>query len=151
MKNNHLLAQLGLFVVTFLTTTLAGAEWMFGRFVFWGEERASIDDLIAALQFSVPFLTILSFHEFAHYFTAKYHHIKTTLPYYIPLWTGFILMPSFGTMGAFIRIKSLIHSRREYFDVGVSGPLAGFLVALGVIWYGFTYLPEPEYIFQVHP
>jgi membrane-associated protease RseP (regulator of RpoE activity) len=151
MKYKQYLLHIGLFIITLLTTTIAGAEWMFGRFIFWGEQRASFEDLMLALQFSLPFLLILTVHEFAHFFTAKFHQIKTSLPYYIPLWTGFIMMPSFGTMGAFIRIKSLIHSRKEYFDVGVSGPLAGFVIAIGVIWYGFANLPEPEYIFQVHP
>jgi membrane-associated protease RseP (regulator of RpoE activity) len=140
-----------LFVVTIITTTLAGAEWMFGKFLFYGEERTGWDDFINAFQFSIPFIGFLTFHEFGHYFTARYHQIKTTLPYYIPLWLGFIAMPSFGTMGAFIKIKSLIHSRKEYFDVGVAGPLAGFVIAIGIIFYGFSHLPEPEYIFDIHP
>jgi membrane-associated protease RseP (regulator of RpoE activity) len=151
MKIRSIWIHIGLFVLTIITTTIAGAEWMFGKYVFWGEERTSWDDLIQAFNFSVPFLLILTFHEFGHYFTARYHKIKTTLPFYIPFWLGFVLMPSFGTMGAFIKIKSIIHSRKEYFDVGVSGPLAGFVIALVVIWYGFTYLPEADYIFQIHP
>lgn len=148
---NKEIRRVVLFFVTIITTTLAGAEWMFGRFIFFGEKTMTWSDFLAGFQFSVPFLLILTVHEFGHYFTAKYHKIKTTLPTYIPLWLGFIAFPSFGTMGAFIRIKEAIFSRKHYFDVGVSGPLAGFIIALGVIWYGFTHLPEPEYIFQVHP
>lgn len=150
-KYKSQLIHIGLFLVTFITTTIAGAEWMFGKFIFWGEEKATWNDLFLAMQFSVPFILILTFHEFGHYFTARFHKIKTTLPFYIPLWLGFIALPSFGTMGAFIRIKSLIHSRKEYFDVGVSGPIAGFVIAMGIIWYGFANLPEPEYIFKIHP
>jgi membrane-associated protease RseP (regulator of RpoE activity) len=54
-------------------------------------------------------------------------------------------------MGAFIRIKDRIFSKKEFFDVGIAGPLAGFIVALPLLYYGFTHLPEPEYIFQIHP
>jgi membrane-associated protease RseP (regulator of RpoE activity) len=150
-KEKQRILQIGLFATTIVTTTIAGAEWMFGRFLFYGDQTMTWNDFMSGFQFSGPFLLILTVHEFGHYFTARYHQIKVTLPYYIPAWLGFLLMPSFGTMGAFIQIKSLIHSRKEYFDVGVSGPIAGFIVALGVIWYGFTFLPEPSYIFEVHP
>ncbi|MBV6645292.1 MAG: site-2 protease family protein [Cyclobacteriaceae bacterium] len=138
-------------MLTVITTTLAGAEWIYGRFLFWGEHTMSWADFSAGFHFSFPFLLILTCHEFGHYFTAKYYNIKVTLPFYFPVWLGFIAFPSFGTMGAFIRIKESIHSRREYFDVGVAGPLAGFVVAIGVIWYGFTHLPGPDFIFSIHP
>ena len=109
------------------------------------------DDFTAGLHFSIPFLLILTCHEFGHYFMAKHHKIKVTLPYYIPMWLGFILAPSFGTMGAFIKIKDQIYSLKHYFDVGISGPLAGFVIAIGVITYGYTHLPQPEQIFDIHP
>ena len=100
-------------------------------------------------QFSIPFLGILTVHEFGHYFTAKAHQVKVSLPYYIPLWFG--LGQSIGTMGAFIRIQEVIRSRKKYFDIGIAGPLAGFVVALGVLWYGFANLPTLDYIFKIHP
>jgi membrane-associated protease RseP (regulator of RpoE activity) len=56
-----------------------------------------------------------------------------------------------GTLGAVIRIKSPIRSTKENFDIGVAGPLAGFVVSVGFLIYGFTHLPPPEYIFQFHP
>ncbi|MFY0606928.1 MAG: site-2 protease family protein [Cyclobacteriaceae bacterium] len=147
------LLHIGLFIAALLSTTLAGAEWMFGKYLFWVEEVAlmSWGDFVSGFHFSIPFLLILTVHEFGHYFTARYHRIGVTLPYYIPMWLGFILMPSFGTMGAFIKIKDRIYSTKHYFDIGISGPLAGFVVALAVIWYGFATLPEPEYIYQIHP
>jgi membrane-associated protease RseP (regulator of RpoE activity) len=150
----RLLIQLALFVVTLLATTVSGAEWMYSKYVFWVDEAYQMEwsDFVGGFQFSIPFLLILSFHEFGHYFTARYHKIGVTLPYYIPLWLGFLPgFPSFGTMGAMIRITDRIYSLKHYFDVGVSGPLAGFVIAIGVIWYGFANLPEPEYIYQVHP
>ncbi|MFT6868040.1 MAG: membrane-associated protease RseP (regulator of RpoE activity) [Cyclobacteriaceae bacterium] len=151
-ENRTRLIQLGLFIVTIITTTLAGTEWMYSKYMFFVDEEhmMSWQDFLDGFQFSIPFLLILTCHEFGHYFTARFHRIKVTLPYYIPLWLGFIVSPSFGTMGAFIKIKDKIRSRMHYFDVGVSGPLAGFVVALFVIGYGYSHLPEPDYIFKIH-
>ena len=140
--------QLILFVLTFFSTTAAGAEWIYGHFLISGD--LSWAQFWDGMEYSVPFLLILTCHEFGHYLTARYHHIKVTLPYYLPLWL-FGLIPLFGTLGAFIRIREAIESRTKYFDVGVAGPIAGFVVAFGVIWYGFTNLPEPEYIYEIHP
>ncbi|CAG4993698.1 hypothetical protein DYBT9275_01217 [Dyadobacter sp. CECT 9275] len=157
-----------LFLATLITTTMAGAEWMYGNifsfvydfFRFIAEKSSGEKipvtghpmgwkEFFAGLQFSVPFLLILTVHEFGHYFVAKAHKVKVTLPYYIPLWFG--ISQSIGTMGAFIRIKSVVTSRLKFFDIGIAGPLAGFVVALGVLWYGFTHLPPPEFIFTIHP
>lgn len=141
----------GLFLVTLITTTMAGAEWMFGRLFIPVEGMKTLGwpEFVAGLQFSIPFLAILTVHEFGHYFTAKANRVRVTLPYYIPLWLG--IGQSIGTMGAFIRIKDFINSRRKYFDIGIAGPLAGFVLALIVLWYGFTHLPPPEFIFTIHP
>lgn len=147
-KRKTLLIQISLFIATLLTTTLVGTEWSLGKFVVLG---MSWSDFTFGFNFSIPFLGILTVHEFGHYFTAKYHQIKVSLPYYIPMWLGFIGGPSIGTMGAFIRIREPILSRVKYFDVGVSGPIAGFVVAICVLWYGFSSLPETEFIYEVHP
>ena len=149
-KQNRL--HIGLFLAAIITTTFAGVEWTWGRFLFYGETTMSWEDFKGGLSFSIPFLLILTCHEFGHYFTAKHYNINVSLPYYIPFWLGFYLpFPSFGTMGAFIRIKEAIQSRTHYFDVGIAGPLAGFVIAIGVLWYGFASLPDTEYIYEVHP
>ncbi len=150
-NTKKLLIHLLLFTITLLCTTLAGAEWIFGKSVFYGDTILTTSELLAGLYFSVPFLGILTFHEFGHYFAAKYYKVNVTLPYYIPLWLGFLPYPSIGTLGAFIRIKGIIHSRKQFFDIGIAGPLAGFVVAVAILFYGFTHLPEPEYIYQIHP
>jgi len=139
-----------LFVLTFITTTLAGSEWVTNRILFYSADY-SWADFLAGMEYSIPFLFILTVHEFGHYFTAKYHKVEVTLPNYIPGWLGFIGSMSFGTFGALIRIVGPIKSRKQYFDIGIAGPIAGFIVALGVLFYGFTNLPEPEYIFEIHP
>lgn len=138
--------HLGLFLLTFVTTTLAGTEWVQGKSVFM--QGYSWQDFISGMSYSVPFLLILTAHEFGHYFTAIHYKIRTTLPYYIPL-PPFPLM--FGTLGALIRLKSRVPTKQQNFDIGIAGPLAGFVVAIGVLWYGFATLPPPEYIFQFHP
>ncbi|MDX5421592.1 MAG: site-2 protease family protein [Hymenobacteraceae bacterium] len=144
-----------LFCVTLVTTTIAGAEWRFGKLFFLGPEGFSWTgtltwtEFAAGLYFSLPFLGVLTVHEFGHYFTARYYRTNVTLPYYIPLWFGVTF--SIGTMGAFIRIKERIFSRRQFFDIGIAGPLAGFVVAVPLLYYAFTHLPQPEYIFSVHP
>ncbi|WP_343069159.1 site-2 protease family protein [Hymenobacter citatus] len=141
-----------LFLVTLVTTTLAGIMLTRGGLdflpldVFGLRGEALRTELSRGLWFSVPFLGVLTVHEFGHYFTARYNRVRTTLPYYIPFVLGI------GTFGAVIRIKDRIFSRREYFDIGLAGPLAGFLVAVPLLLYGFTHLPPlADYLFQIHP
>jgi membrane-associated protease RseP (regulator of RpoE activity) len=135
-----------LFLVTFVTTTLAGAEWVHGKSVWM--PGYSLSDFQSGLAYSIPFLLILTVHEFGHYFTAVYNKVKTSLPYFIPLPPLPLML---GTLGALIRIRSRIYSKQQNFDIGIAGPLAGFAVALGLLWYGFTNLPPAEYIYQFHP
>jgi membrane-associated protease RseP (regulator of RpoE activity) len=151
MQTRKYFIHIILFLLTLATTTAAGAEWIFGRFFipFAGTTPMGWREFVAGLNFSIPFLTVLTVHEFGHYFVARTNQVRVTLPYYIPFWFG--LGQSIGTMGAFIRIQDYISSRRKYFDVGVAGPLAGFVVALVLLWYGFTHLPPVDYIFTIHP
>lgn len=142
------LLHIGLFLVTFITTTLAGAEWTYGKFAYGGDFTWA--DFASGLRYSISFLLILTAHEFGHYFTAIYYRVKTTLPYYIPFYIPFLPF-TIGTMGALIRIKQKVNSTKQNFDIGIAGPLAGFVVAIGILWYGFTHLPPPDYVFQFHP
>ncbi|WP_426492509.1 site-2 protease family protein [Hymenobacter sp. 102] len=146
--------HVGLFLLTALTTTLAGVQ--LARNQFLAELGLPFDLLLlpgeqawaalkAGLWYSVPFLGMLTVHEFGHYFTARYYRIRATLPYFIPLPLGI------GTFGAVIRIRDRIFSRREFFDVGLAGPLAGFVVAVAVLAYGLTHLPPLEYLYGFHP
>ncbi len=135
-----------LFIVTFITTTLAGAEWTSGKSILVSGYTWA--DFYSGLPYSICFLSILTAHEFGHYFTAIYNRVRTSLPYYIPLPPIPLML---GTLGALIRLKQRVSSTRENFDIGIAGPLAGFVVSLGFLFYGFTHLPPPEYIFQIHP
>ncbi|CAH0995470.1 hypothetical protein EMA8858_01593 [Emticicia aquatica] len=149
-QQRTLLIQIILFVVTLATTTVTGAEWIYGRPFFFGENPLGWAEFFEGFKYSIPFLGVLTIHEFGHYFIAKKHNTNVTLPYYIPLWIGG-LSSTFGTLGAFIRIKERITSRIKYFDIGISGPLAGFVAALFVLWYGFTHLPPLDYVFELFP
>ena len=89
--------------------------------------------LLTGLPFSLTLLTILLAHEFGHYFTCRYYRVDASLPYFIPF-------PSFiGTLGAFIRIRSPIYSRQVLFDIGIAGPLAGFVFLVPALGIGLAY------------
>jgi membrane-associated protease RseP (regulator of RpoE activity) len=145
-ETRRILLQILLFIVTFITTTFAGAEWTHGRSVLAGD--FTWNDFVGGMEYSIPFLLILTVHEFGHYFTAIYYNVKSSLPYYIP----FPPLPfSIGTMGALIRLRSRVPSKVQNFDIGIAGPLAGFVMAMIILFYGFTHLPSNDFIFQIHP
>ncbi|MEW6368128.1 MAG: site-2 protease family protein [Acidobacteriota bacterium] len=81
--------------------------------------------LLYGLPFSFTLLGILFSHEMGHYMACRYYGIRATLPYFIPVPFGPI-----GTFGAFIKIKSPIMSKKALFDVGIAGPIAGFVMAV---------------------
>lgn len=137
--------HLFLFVVTFITCTIAGAFWTTGTY-----EYESIDYYLKGLPYAAAILFILTTHEFGHYFASRFHKVNATFPYYIP----FPPIPgilNFGTLGAVIRTKSAIRTNKAMFDVGAAGPIAGFIACLIVLIYGFTNLPGKEYILSIHP
>jgi len=80
------------------------------------------------LTFAASLLSILLAHEAGHYVACRLYGVDATLPYFIPMPPPFLA----GTLGAFIKIRSPIPSRRALFDIGVAGPLAGFLVIIPV-------------------
>ncbi|MBP6410684.1 MAG: site-2 protease family protein [Pseudarcicella sp.] len=156
MRQKTIYLQILLFVLTLLSTTLAGAELISGKYFFFpfmnvpDVYKLNLNDIYKGLPFSIPFLGILTVHEFGHYFTAKYYKIKVSLPYYIPMWLSSLAF-SIGTMGAVIQIKDKPKTRQQYFDIGIAGPLAGFVLAMICIIYGFTHLPPMEYLYNIHP
>ena len=89
--------------------------------------------------FSVMLLAILTSHEMGHYVACRRYGVSSTLPYFIPAPPLFLA----GTFGAFIKIKSPIPSRRALFDIGLAGPLAGFVVALPVAVIGILTMKPP--------
>jgi membrane-associated protease RseP (regulator of RpoE activity) len=123
--------SLFLFLVTLLSTTLFGSalqrnfeagrpfalDGLWQGYVLFGHGSLAI---WSGLQFSLPLLTILLTHELGHYLECRRWKVDASLPYFLPSPT------LFGTLGAFIRIRSPIYTRKSLFDIGIMGPLAGF-------------------------
>lgn len=134
-----------LLVLTIMTTTIVGSRMQFNFehnlpafdlnrdwsvfLTFWRHPVT----LLGGLPFSLTVITILLAHEFGHYLACVYYDINATLPFFIPF-------PSpIGTMGAFIRIKSPIYSKRILFDIGIAGPIAGFIFLLPALSIGLAF------------
>ncbi len=145
-KRPRLWVHLVLFVATIFTTMAAGAS-LVGKDILLG-----LSNVWYGWQYSFAVLFILTAHEMGHYIAARLHKVDVTLPYYIPIYFPAL---NFGTMGAFIKIRSPIPNRRALMDIGVAGPIAGFIVSLGVLIYGYATLPDLEgiiaYVETIHP
>ncbi len=133
-----------LLLVTLVTTTVMGAALSgMPPSVAWSALRHwDVHTLRTVLRDGLPFsltlLTILGVHEMGHYVAARLHGVKVTLPFFIPL----PLSGSLGTLGAVIFIRSPLMNRRALFDVGISGPLAGLVVALPLYLVGLRQSPS---------
>lgn len=141
--------HLALFFATFLTTCVAGAQWV-GKEITLDDFSETLSQLRHGLPYALSLLFFLTSHEFGHFFATMAHRVRATLPYYIPMPPIPFIFP-IGTFGAMIRMKERIPSSKSLFDIGVYGPLAGFAVALGILIYGFLTLPPIEYVVQIHP
>ena len=97
-----------------------------------GEARSGFAWVLLWIRYGIPYsfslLFILLCHEFGHYLTARYYRVDASLPYFLPM--PFTIV---GTLGAFIRIRSPFPNRRALIDVGLAGPIAGFLVCLPLL------------------
>lgn len=121
----HPLFHLALLLLTFVTTTAAGA-------IFFSGARTLGDGLTRGLRFSIPAMLILGVHEMGHYLMCRRYGLAATKPYFLPAPT------MFGTLGAVIRIKEPIRWKRILLDVGAVGPLAGFVMTIPFLLYGVT-------------
>lgn len=144
-----------LFLVTFFTTTTLGpVTYLMSRTdmvtslisflspqlvtTVWGDPAL----LRIGLTFSLTALFILLCHELGHYIACRRYGLPCTLPYFLPVPLGL------GTFGAFIRIYAPIRSKRELFDVGVAGPIAGFVALLPFLFYGVAH-SQPVHLSEV--
>jgi membrane-associated protease RseP (regulator of RpoE activity) len=132
-----------LLALTFVTTTLAGVQWL-------NRDPVELAYFPAGLTYAALILLMLCSHEMGHYIAARLHGVSATLPYFIPFPSIWGLVP-FGTLGAVIRLKSEVPSRKALFDIGAAGPIAGFIVSLGILIIGFRTLPPIEFLYQIHP
>ena len=132
-----------LFFLTVLSTYFVGISWslsyLFAEVVSRGDQVSIGPDTLRQPQviylsivYVVALIGILLAHEMGHYLTCRYYRIDATLPFFIPAPT------LIGTLGAFIKIKSPITHKHQLFDIGVAGPLAGFIVAVPAVVYGLS-------------
>lgn len=122
-----------LFLLTLFTTTLAGINH-YGAFLseFGAKTVVPTSSLIFnGFWYSLTILAILGAHEMGHYVACRYYRVDATLPFFIP--APFVLT---GTFGAVIRIRQPILRKRALFDIGIAGPIAGFLVAVPALFLG---------------
>ncbi len=125
-----------LFLVTFISILFAGILTVYDGpdttnfALIWSYSKLHLGEAFA---FAISLLGILTAHEFGHYFAARYHHTKVTLPFFVP----FPLSP-FGTMGAFIQLLEPPKNKKVLLDIGLAGPLAGLLVTVPVLIIGLS-------------
>jgi membrane-associated protease RseP (regulator of RpoE activity) len=126
-----------LLAATVCTTTLVGSlQWVSIRGVTWETIFSPGFLLDGFIFFSVPLLLILGVHEMGHYLVSKRHHVDSSLPYFIPF------PPPLGTFGAIISTREPIPNRKALLDIGISGPLCGFLVAIPITIIGFFLMQQ---------
>jgi membrane-associated protease RseP (regulator of RpoE activity) len=87
--------------------------------------------LLGGWTYSITILSILGCHELGHYFACRYYNVDASLPYFLPFPLSLT-----GTLGAFIRIREPIRSKRVLFDIGIAGPIAGFVVTVPALFLG---------------
>lgn len=158
-RRRHLRTSVLLFLLTMLSTFLVGSGyfpleyilgWIFPRFGNYLQSTFrphDLDEIMVracrqGLEYSIPLMSILFFHEMGHYLQSVWNRVPASLPYFIPM-----PIPPMGTMGAVIFQGRGLATRRQMFDIAVWGPLAGLVVTIPVLWYGLSiaeYRPRPE-------
>jgi len=127
-KQRGIWVNVALLIATIASTVLAGMDLWASYSGKGVSSFLSLETvLMGALTFALPIMLILGVHEMSHYYAARKHGVAASLPFFIPAPFLFI-----GTFGAFISIRGPIPDRRSLFDLGVAGPIAGFLAAIPV-------------------
>jgi len=124
-----------LFLLTLTTTTWAGASHYAAFLSQFAARPVVVDSTVylGGFWYSLTILAILGAHEMGHYLACRYYRVDATLPFFIPAY-GILT----GTFGAVIRIRQPILTKRALFDIGIAGPIAGFLVAVPALFLGLT-------------
>ena len=131
-----------LFIATFLSCMLSGSMWS-------QHDPYVMSNWQYGLTYAILIMTFLSAHEFGHYFASRIHKVDATLPYFIPAPLPDLFL--FGTFGAVIKTRNQFPSKKALFDIGVSGPIAGFVACVIFLIIGFATLPSKEFIYSIHP
>jgi membrane-associated protease RseP (regulator of RpoE activity) len=130
--------HIALLLLTIVTTTLVGMGHYASFQSDFGTRTIPLvfhELLPRGFWYSGAILAILGCHELGHYFACRYYDVDASLPFFLPLPPPF---PLTGTLGAFIRIREPIPSKRMLFDIGIAGPIAGFVVAVPALFIGLA-------------
>ena len=134
LRPEPMLRYVLLFLLTIASTTQAGGlHYLSFEFPF-NDTLPQISWpslLLHGFWYSLSILAILGCHELGHYYACRHYRVEASRPYFLPM--PFLLT---GTLGAFIRIRAPIPGKRALFDIGIAGPIAGFLVAVPVLLIG---------------
>jgi membrane-associated protease RseP (regulator of RpoE activity) len=125
-----------LFLLTLTTTTLVGANHYAAFLSEFSPKHIPFDGhlLLSGLWYSFTILGILGAHEMGHYLACRWYQVDATLPYFLPLPPPFFT----GTLGAVIRIREAFPTKAVLFDIGVAGPIAGFLALVPALFLGLS-------------
>ncbi len=126
--------HIALLLATLVTTTIVGGLHYASFISNFGARAVTLSRSLIfpdGLWYSLTLLGILGAHEMGHYLACRYHQVDATLPYFMPA-----PLPLTGTIGAFIKIREAFPNRRVLFDIGVAGPLAGFVVLVPALFIG---------------
>ena len=115
-----------------LAVATIASVWLTGSVYECQCMPTSIADWMSGLPMMLAMMVILGAHEFGHYFAAKFHRVNVTLPYFIPL----PVVSPVGTLGAFIQLRSPFKTKKQLFDIGIAGPIAGLVFAIPLIFWG---------------
>jgi len=141
-KKSPIWLHILLFLLTFMTTMIAGAQWAMKNYY-------DVSNWHYGITYAVLIMTFLLSHEMGHYFASRNHKVDASLPYFLPV--PFPELMLFGTFGAVIATRSPIPNRKALFDIGAAGPIAGFIVSLAFLIIGLLTLPPKEFIYTIHP
>ncbi len=138
-KQDRVWLHVLLLLLTVLTTTAVGALHFFAFSQGFGSSAQVVPPFrdysfwLSGFWYSGTILAILGCHEMGHYVACRYYNVDASLPFFLPA-----PLPLTGTIGAFIRIRQRIPSKVALFDIGIAGPIAGFIVAVPTLFMGLT-------------
>jgi membrane-associated protease RseP (regulator of RpoE activity) len=148
-KEKSIWINISLLIGTIITATLTGSILYMDEFDIWNNDFSGLmpnilqvfnfDNLFhGAILFALPLMSILFVHEMGHYYISRKHGVRASLPFFMPIPP---ILPSFniGTFGALISSRDPMPDKKALFDIGISGPLAGFIVALPITAIGIMY------------
>jgi membrane-associated protease RseP (regulator of RpoE activity) len=137
-RRDRIWVHITLLVLTFISTTLVGMNH-YATFLLDFVPRPLVTTTLlelalGGLWYSLTILVILGAHEMGHYIACRYYGVHASLPYFLPM----PLLWLTGTLGAFIRIRARISTKPQLFDIGVAGPIAGFVFAVPAMFLGLA-------------